>query len=97
MHEMGIAASVLEAVHGELERNPGYRAAKVGLRIGEFAGVDGDSLAFCFEALVKGTAMEPLVLEIEWCRAERGRHGNELDLAYVELEDLVQRVREVSV
>ena len=71
MHEMGIAASVLDAVHQELRTYPQHRATKVALRIGEFAGVDPDSLQFCFEALVKGTDLEPLELEIEWCRVDR--------------------------
>ena len=92
MHEMGIASSILEAVHKELHRHPKNRASKIGLRIGEFAGVDEASLRFCFEALVKGTPMEPLELEIEWCRAEDGRGGDELDLAFVDLEES----REVS-
>jgi hydrogenase nickel incorporation protein HypA/HybF len=93
MHEMGIASSVLEAVYKELHLFPGYRAAKVGLRIGEHAGVDTESLRFCFEALVKGTELEPLELEIEWCSAQDGCgpegrfRGDELDLAYLELED----------
>ncbi|HML15818.1 MAG TPA: hydrogenase maturation nickel metallochaperone HypA [Bryobacteraceae bacterium] len=86
MHEMGIASSVLEAVHKELHRHPGNRAAKVGLRIGEYAGVDRESLEFCFEALVKGTPLEPLELEIELCRVADGRRGDELEMAYLELE-----------
>ena len=88
MHEMGIASSVLEAVHKELHRYPGHRAAKVGLWIGEFAGVDSDSLRFCFEVLVKGSEFEPLELEIERCRVEDGKLGDELELAYLELDDL---------
>ena len=87
MHEMGIAGSVLDAIHQELTRYPRHRATKVALRIGEFAGVDPDSLQFCFEALVKGTDLEPLDLEIEWCRAEDGRRGDELELAHLELDD----------
>jgi Zn finger protein HypA/HybF involved in hydrogenase expression len=87
MHEMGIANSVLEAVHQELHRYPQRRAAKVGVRIGELAGVDRESLQFCFEAVVKGTEFEPLDLEITWCRVEDGWRGDELELAYLELED----------
>jgi len=88
MHEMGVASSVLEAVHKELHLYSGTRAAKVGLRIGEFAGVDPESLRFCFEALVKGTEWEPLELEIEWCSAQDGRRGDELELAYLELDEI---------
>ncbi len=92
MHEMGIANSVLEAIHQELHGYPGQRAAKVALRVGEFAGVDPDSLKFCFEALVKGTEFDPLELEIQWCTGEGGLGGDELDLAYLELEDAREAV-----
>jgi len=34
---------------------------------------------------VKGTPLEPLELEIEWCRLIDGRRGDELELAHVEL------------
>jgi hydrogenase nickel incorporation protein HypA/HybF len=81
MHEMGIATSVLEAVEKELLRYPGCRAARVGLRIGEYAGVDGESLRFCFDAIVKDSTLAPLELAIE-----RGR-GDELDFAFLELDD----------
>jgi hypothetical protein len=82
MHEMGVANSILEAVQRELDRFPGCRATKVAIRIGEYAGVDPESLRFCFEALVKGTDFEPLELGIEWRPA-----AEDLDLAYLELDD----------
>jgi hydrogenase nickel incorporation protein HypA/HybF len=82
MHEMGIANSILESVHKELHHHPGQRATKVGVCIGEFAGVDTESLRFCFEALVKGNELEPLDLEIEW-----RQNSDALDLAYLELDD----------
>ena len=79
---MGIAASILEAVEKELVRYPGYRAAKIGVRIGEYAGVDSESLRFCFDAIVKGSALAPLELGIE------RRDGDELDLGSLELEEV---------
>jgi hydrogenase nickel incorporation protein HypA/HybF len=82
MHEMGIASSVIEAVRGEIARHPGARASKVGLRLGEWSGVDVESLRFCLEVLVKGTELEPLALDIDF----RPR-GSELDIAYLELDD----------
>jgi len=82
MHEMGIANSVLEAVRVEVTRRPGARATKVGLRLGEWAGVDAESLRFCLEVLVKGTELDPLALEIDF----RPR-GSELDITYLELEE----------
>jgi len=82
MHEMGIASSILEAVQKELLRYPGYRAAKVAVRIGEYAGVDGESLRFSFDAIVKGSQFDPLELAIE------PRTGDELDLGNLELEEV---------
>jgi len=82
MHEMGIAGSILEAVQKELLLYPGYRAARIEVRIGEFAGVDGESLRFCFEAMVMGSAMDSLELAIE-CGS-----GDDLDLGRMELEPL---------
>jgi hydrogenase nickel incorporation protein HypA/HybF len=95
MHEMGIANSVLDAVHKELRFYPGKRATKVGLRIGEFAGVEAESLRFCFGVLVRDSALEPLALDIEISRVEKGARGDELDLAYLELES--ENVQEVAV
>jgi hydrogenase nickel incorporation protein HypA/HybF len=82
MHEMGIANSVLEEVQKELARNPGERASRVGLRIGKFAGVDPDSLGFCFEAITRSLGFAPLTLEIDWCGAD------ELQIAYLEFEQV---------
>ncbi len=66
MHELSIANSILEAVNKERERLNGARVKKVGVRIGELAGVDPDALSFGFEILVKDTDLEPLALEIEF-------------------------------
>jgi len=65
MHELSIANSILEAVRKERERLNGTRVTKVGVRIGELAGVDPDALSFGFEVLVKDTDLEPLALAIE--------------------------------
>jgi hydrogenase nickel incorporation protein HypA/HybF len=67
MHEMGIANSVLEAVRTEARRFPDRHICKVGVRIGELAGVDPDAMRFCFEALVRDTDLEPLELDVEYC------------------------------
>lgn len=70
MHEMSIASSVLSAVATETGRFPGNRARKVGLRIGELAGLDPESLRFCFEALVKDSDLDGLELEIEYFKRQ---------------------------
>jgi len=81
MHEMGIANSILEAVRTEAAAYAPARATKVGVKIGEMAGVEPSSLAFCFEVLVKGSDLEPLELEI------RPGTADELAFAYLELEE----------
>ena len=65
MHELGIAASILECVEKEARRHPGVHICKVGVKLGELAGVDQDALRFGFEALVRDTDFEPLALELE--------------------------------
>lgn len=67
MHELGIANSVLEAAQAEARRHPGARPIKVGVRVGELAGVDADALAFSFEALTRGTEWERVALDVESC------------------------------
>jgi hydrogenase nickel incorporation protein HypA/HybF len=114
VHEMGIANSILEAVEKEASRYAGTRARKVGVRIGELAAIDAESLKFCFEVLARDTILDGLQLEIELC--PRRHHcsdcectfivrdydcrcpqcnqiamecigGDELELAYVEVEE----------
>ncbi|MBS1853827.1 MAG: hydrogenase maturation nickel metallochaperone HypA [Acidobacteria bacterium] len=114
MHELSIADSVLEAVRAEAGRHPGAVPVKIGLRIGELAGVDPDALTFGFQALTAGTPWNGLAIEIEntprrhrcptcatefrvveyrsgcpACGAARTEciGGDELELAYVELEE----------
>ena len=111
---MGIASSVLETAQKEAAKRPGARILKIGLRIGEWAGVDPESLRFCFDALVRGDGTNAPSLEIEFlprrnrcpvcgnvfalqqfqiecpgCGAEVTEpvSGDELELAFVELEE----------
>lgn len=72
MHELSIADAILETVRGEASRRAGARIVTVGVRVGELSGVNPDALRFSFEALVAGTELDPLSLEIELCpRRER--------------------------
>jgi len=114
MHELGIAESILERVQYESAQRNGVRITKVGVRVGELSGVDPGALAFGFEALVKDTPFESLVLEIDLrkrvqrcatcareyessllfsacpdCGSQDTRciAGDELDIAFIELED----------
>ncbi len=67
VHEVGIAASILESVEAEARRRPEARVAAVGVRIGELSSVDKDALEFAFEALTRDTPLANLRLEVEWC------------------------------
>jgi len=78
MQVMGIASSILEAASLEARQFPGYRPARIGIAIGESAGVDAESLQLCFEMLTKEPEPSPIDLDISWCP------GGELTLAYVE-------------
>ena len=71
MHELSIAESILDAVRKELASRPGARPIRVGLRIGELAAVDVDSLTFCFEAVLRGTDWETLQLDARVCSQRR--------------------------
>lgn len=113
MHELSIADAILDAVRSEADKRPGAHISKVGVRIGALSGVEPEALSFGFSALVQGTTLEPLTLEIERvprrqrCPAcdvtfdvaddnlacPRCGHietqfagGDELDLAYLEIE-----------
>ena len=82
MHELGIAESILEAVRTKRRLRIRPRApVKVGVRMGALAGIDPDSLSFCFEALVKGSDLEPLALAIEPGAADQ------LEFAWLELDE----------
>jgi hydrogenase nickel incorporation protein HypA/HybF len=65
VHELGIAASILDCVQAEAARHLEARVTKVGVKVGELSAVDVDALQFGFECLTKDTEWEGLVLEVE--------------------------------
>jgi hydrogenase nickel incorporation protein HypA/HybF len=71
LHEMSIAASVLDAVRAERALHGGARVTRAGLRIGELSGVEVESLRFCLEVLVSDSDLAGTGFEIEcapWTR-----------------------------
>jgi hydrogenase nickel incorporation protein HypA/HybF len=82
MHEMGIAESVLEIIRQYVPEPRGRLVRRVSVRVGEFAGVQADSLRFCFEAIVAGTPYQAASLAIEPVPAT-----GELSVTELELED----------
>ena len=71
LHEMSIAASVLDAVRAERALHGGARVTRAGLRIGELSGVEPESLRFCLEVLAADSDLGGVGFEIEsapWTR-----------------------------
>jgi hydrogenase nickel incorporation protein HypA/HybF len=73
MHEMSLMESVMEIVCDTARKN-GARAVKVvRLDVGLLSHVNPDALAFCYDAIRRGTIAEEAILEINqiagegWC------------------------------
>ena len=58
MHEMAIAEGILDIAKEHAAREKSDRITKIGLLIGEMAGVEEDALRLCFSSLVQGTLAE---------------------------------------
>ena len=65
MHEMSIALSIVEAVDTKARQEGAERISGIDLLIGKLAGIEPESLKFCFAAAAKGTLAEDAVLVIE--------------------------------
>lgn len=65
MHELSVAADILDIVRENVVSNGGVKLKSVKVRIGELAGIAPDSLDFCFSAIAKGTELEGVGLKIE--------------------------------
>jgi hydrogenase nickel incorporation protein HypA/HybF len=86
MHELAIAEGVLEIVEATARRNAAKRVATVWLELGALSHVEARALAFCFDAVTRGSLAEGATLEIvtlsgeAWCmpcgdRVPLQRHG----------------------
>ena len=79
MHEMAIAESVLEIVLATARGNAAARVATVWLELGALSHVEARALAFCFDAVTRGSPAEGAALEIltlpgeAWCMPCGGR------------------------
>ncbi len=65
MHELGIAAEILEIALSEAKRHKASRVAEVRLRIGVLRAVEPDHLAFLFHVLARGTPADGAVVSVE--------------------------------
>ena len=64
MHELSIAASIVEAVTESASAYPGARVKEVRLRLGALASVVDDSLQFCWELATEGSPLAGAALVI---------------------------------
>lgn len=64
MHELSIAASIVEAVTESAAPYPGARVKEVRLRVGALASVVEDSLQFCWQLATENTALAGSMLVI---------------------------------
>ena len=63
MHELGIAAAILEQAQGA--REGAGRLARVGVRVGALSGVDPDALRFGFDVLARDADPQGIALDVE--------------------------------
>lgn len=61
MHELSITHNIVTIV-GEAAK--GRRVKRITLEVGKLSGVMSDAIAFCFDAITKGTALDGTVLHI---------------------------------
>ncbi|NHQ60184.1 hydrogenase maturation nickel metallochaperone HypA [Chlorobium sp. BLA1] len=65
MHEMSIALSIIEAVEAKAREEGAERISGIDLVVGKLAGIQPESLRFCFSAAAKGSMAESALLQIE--------------------------------
>ncbi|HUK26552.1 MAG TPA: hydrogenase maturation nickel metallochaperone HypA [Terriglobales bacterium] len=67
MHELSVAAALLEGVREQLARRPSAQLRKIGIRLGELSAVDPEALRFAFEVLTRDSELPEAELQIEIC------------------------------
>lgn len=79
MHELSIAASIVESVTEAAAAHPGARVKEVRLRVGALASVIEDSLQFCWGLATEGSPLAgaalvidllPVIVHCEACGAD---------------------------
>jgi hydrogenase nickel incorporation protein HypA/HybF len=64
MHEMSIAEGVLQLIE-DASRQQGFSQVRtIWVEVGQLSGVEPEALAFCFDAVTRGTLAEGARLEI---------------------------------
>ena len=65
MHEMGLASEIVRIATEEAEAAGGGRVSALRLRVGEWSGVEVESLRFALTVLSDGTLLEGCSVEID--------------------------------
>ena len=65
MHELSIAATLVETLLEFAEANPERRVLSVRMTVGELTCIEADQLSFCYESVTKETVLDGSTLEIE--------------------------------
>lgn len=65
MHELSLAASIVESVTQEMQRKKLPPVQTIALRLGALSNVDSEALRFSFDAIVSDTPLAGAKLEIE--------------------------------
>jgi hydrogenase nickel incorporation protein HypA/HybF len=75
MHEMSLAEGVLQLIEDAARRDRFNKVSTVWLEIGQLSGVEPEAMAFCFDAVARGTVADNARLEIitlpgqGWCES----------------------------
>ena len=73
MHEMALAEGVLQLIEDAAQRENFVRVKTIWLEIGQLSSVEPEALAFCFDAVTRGSIAEGARLEFVsvpgsgWC------------------------------
>jgi hydrogenase nickel incorporation protein HypA/HybF len=65
MHEMSLAQGILEILEDAARRERARRVKNVWLELGALSAVEPEAIAFCFDAVTRGTLAEGAQLNIE--------------------------------
>jgi hydrogenase nickel incorporation protein HypA/HybF len=73
MHEMSLAEGVLQLIEDAARKQEFNKVLAVWLEVGQLSGVEPEAMAFCFDAVTRGSVADSAKLEIVatpgsgWC------------------------------
>ncbi len=70
MHELSVAAEIIDAASVELRQTEGLCAQRLRVRVGGLSGVNPENLRFCLEVARDGTPLGPVQIDVECVRAK---------------------------